>query len=436
MANIRRAVKGRIEGLKHIARFRHPVLGRVVRFDLGADAQWRENLRALNTVFLNEACWFDPPATVPDCIRRQWDPRDRVTVNGQTVRKGAKILPADKKLVARLTIERDALKRRVEELLVRLASRDREIEHWRGKKLAPGPVLTVQEAKDAFMKSYNGDPDHVKQLGLTLQKATDHFKPQQPVSKLTELEINSWLKGLKAVGKDGAARPIGGARRNFVRTYLLKMLADGGAVLNRKLIETASAKSIKRQRGAIKWLSHEQAESVAAQLSSPWREMWQVQCAVGLRPSELLTLQKSNFASDLSQLTLSPMGALSLKTGSRTIPIPSSIRPLLELRLKGREIVFSDPNTGKAWSDPKNHAKRYVAALDKAAVAAGVVVKMGANIGRKTCASLLLQSNVSAEKISALLGNSPSEVLASYGNPDIEKLDLEKNCVGVSQAVG
>jgi integrase len=441
MANHRRAIKGRTEGFKNVCRFRHPISGKVVRFDLGPDAVWRKNLEELNETFLNPALWLNPPATMPQLIRDQWLGREnKLMIRGETVRKGSKILTVDKKAVARLQLENEALRRRLDEVMARLTLREKELEHWKGKRLHKGPSLTLQTARDKFMSTFTGRSDRgTKNIADILTRFVSHFGPQIQASKLEgrESDINAWLRGLKVVRKDRVARPIGGSRFNFIRIFVLKMLTEtAGIVIDRKRIERVSQKTIKRQRGVIRWVTREQAEKIARALNPPWREAWQIQVAIGLRPSELLTLHRKNFNADHSKLTLEPLEHLSLKTGSRTIPVPVGIRPIVEWRLRTAEdgVLFPDPKTGKLWVDPILFCLRYVRRLKQAAMAAGITMPMDARIGRRTCASLLIQDNVSAEKVAALLGNSPPMVLSHYGDPDVEKLDLQKNVVGEVKA--
>ena len=140
-------------------------------------------------------------------------------------------------------------------------------------------------------------------------------------------------------------------------------------------------------------------------------------------------------------------GAETLKTGSRTIPIPEDLRPIIELRARSGDFIFPEPKGksrakpraqkvvtrkrpytpaegGLPWRDPKMFNRRFKKSLAKAAIDAKVNMAMDSRIGRRTCASLLLQANISANKIAALLGNSAEQILDSYGDPDIKNLTM------------
>lgn len=57
---------------------------------------------------------------------------------------------------------------------------------------------------------------------------------------------------------------------------------------------------------------------------------------------------------------------------------------------------------------------------------------MDSRIGHRTCASLLLQANVSAEKIAALLGKSPEQILDAYGDPKVKNMSLDATAINKS----
>lgn len=443
MPQVRTALRKIDEGKKNVVRFRHPLklhpkTGRPcsVRFDLGDDANWRKNLEALNEIFLNEANWRTLPPGTPDLIRRQWMPKDNtVAAIGHGVRKGGKDQRVDHKRMTIILAENEGLRRRLDAANAQIEKLTTELEHYRGKPRATA-FLSLEAARKKFMAEYTGkDSEATANIGYSLSRFVAKFGENTAVRKMegNEAEITAWLNGLRS--KNNPEKYISGSRRNNIRLYVLKMLALAGAVIDRKKIPVATKKEIKRTRGAIKYLPRDQAEKVAEKLQSPWKEMFQIQVSIGLRPDELLTLHRSNFNPDCSKLVLSPLGALTLKTGSRPIPIPKSIRPVIEWRLRtGGDVLFTEPKTGKPWRSARHFNRRFGHWLQKAADDSGLKVDMDCRIGRRTCASLLLQDNVSAEKIAALLGNTPGMILSHYGDPDVEKLGdkMDANVVGLS----
>jgi integrase len=439
MGRLRRPIKGHTEGRQNVCRFRHPLTNRIVRFDLGPDHQWRKNLDSLNECFLNPALWRNPQSTMPNLIRDQWLGRaDRPAIQGKHVRKGDKDIATDAKAVFQLQLDNNALRRRVDELLDRNALLIKKVEFLEGRKFNEGHCsLTLLAAKEKFMATFTGrSNDTTTAVQGVLDRFCDHFQPQSLVSKLEgqEMEINAWLRGLKRICKGSVAKPISGARLNFVRVYILKMLTAAGLVLNKKQIDLANKKRLRRERGPIRFTSRDEAGKIAAGLKGMWLESWQLQNAVAIRPSEIMTLHRNNFNADCSKCVLAPLGHLTLKTGSRVIPIPESIRPLIKWKIQNSKatdgVLFPDPRTGKPWRKPAQFYNMYLRRLRKVAAAVGITVTMDSRIGRRSCATALIEGNYSAEKVAALMGNSAAVVLEHYGDADVTKLDLDKNVVG------
>ncbi len=267
-----------------------------------------------------------------------------------------------------------------------------------------------------------------------------------------EDEINAWLRSLTHLDGTAKGLPIGPSRRMMIRVYVLKLLSVSGANIDKSKIDRPKKKEIKSKRGAIRYLTAAQASKLLPKLPAYYADAFRVQVRIGLRPDELLTLQRSNFKEDFSELTLEPLGTLTLKTGTRKIPIPADLRPMLEARAIWCGVIFPEPKGktvtkprprkvvtqkrpwsaavgGLAWRDPKMFNRRFKAALIAAAKAAGIHQRMDSRIGRRTCASLLLQANVSAEKIAALLGNSPEQILEAYGDPDVKNMPLDATAI-------
>lgn len=157
--------------------------------------------------------------------------------------------------------------------------------------------------------------------------------------------------------------------------------------------------------------------NVAKKLPEPWSAVFQIQAAVGLRPSEVATLKRQDFSSDMATLTLSPIveAELTLKTGPRTIAIhrfPAAMQILKPMLADDKpDVVFNVE--GKPW-ELKTFMRFYNKALKSAAVAAGVTMKMDARVGRRTCASNLLRSGKSVEQVAALLGDNAPTIREHY----------------------
>lgn len=453
MGRKRKPLQAFLRGRLYHTRFLHPLIKKTVSISLGGPDDARKNLDALNEIFLHETRWTNPPATTPASILRQWNRTNSVTLSGSDLSKAGKLLsplrdeevegfikahPALARYVQKLVdalamtkTQATAAADKVQECFSVIATLERELEHWKGKRLNRGPLPTLQKAKETFLKNYKGrDASATENIGWDLERFIKAFGPTTTLDKLEgkEREINAWIRGLTKEVKQGGERvkvPLSPARRMTIRLYVLKMLEECGATINRKLIDRPGKKETRAARGAIKYLSREQAEQLARKLPQPWADMFRVQVAIGLRPDELLTLQRDNFSADFATLDLQPMGALTLKTGTRHIPIPATIREIFRERVKEQPVVFPDVDTGKAWTDPKKFNRMFLKRLRKAAAECGITVAMDGRIGRRTCASLLVAQNISADNIAKLLGNSPEMILEHYGERDVKALPLE-----------
>lgn len=142
---------------------------------------------------------------------------------------------------------------------------------------------------------------------------------------------------------------------------------------------------------------------------------------------------------------------LTLKTGPRKnpIPIPFDLRPIVARRVAECAILFPEPaariakrkrnrkgnlspnslrlppSTGNLpWRNPETFSRKFNQALVIAGRAANIEMQMDARVGRRTCASLLLQHGIPIATIAELLGNSPEQILAAYGDPNIKTMSL------------
>jgi site-specific recombinase XerD len=182
-------------------------------------------------------------------------------------------------------------------------------------------------------------------------------------------------------------------------------------------VKAVKRSEIRRDRGGIRWLEGKSANELHNHLPKPWSQVFQIQCQIGLRPSEVPTLKRTDFAPDLHTLTLSPVPRtdLTLKTGPRTIGIhryPEILPVFRDLLDSTREdLIFND--RGKPWNLDQ-FMKQYRRALRAAASAAGIRTKVDARIGRRTCASILLRTGKSVEQVAALLGDDPKTIREHY----------------------
>lgn len=391
--------------------FFHPLRLETVRIRLGKDpAAAQTKLDFLNQIFKTEANWQNPPDTIPADIRDLW--RGGKSIGDES---GSAELQA-----LRAGSQSDHWRSECQRLEAENKKLLRELEKYRGKT-REGPCPSLQTALDAWIMRYAGrDADWTTIVHNDLKRFVAHFGPDLECDDLAgrERDIGDWLRGLQVSWGKRKGESLSAGRRDQMRKIIARFLKDSGVAIDREALPTVSKKEVRNGRGAIRWLERHQAEAVAKALPLPWRDYFLVHVALGVRPDELLTLHRSNFhGDDFERVTLAPLGALTLKQGSRTIQVPESVRPILVRRFsRANEVLFAEPETGKPWRDPKRFNRFYHKALDKAGAAAGVAMKMDCRIPRRTCASLLLRGGVRIEHVAATLGDDPKTIREHYAS--------------------
>lgn len=390
--------------------FFHPLRGRTMRIGLGLNQEdAKKKVSWLNEIFMRPDNWNNPPKHIPEEIRLLW--------NGESEIRAPKDAIEGLKAAGDLSLYETLYR----ELEIKYKKVLRELEHWRGKKVREGPCPTLAAALKCWLKLYTGrDSDWTNIVANDLKRFVAHFDPpsdddtddageRMEIDDLSgrERDIDSWLRSLS----------IGAGRRQQMRRIILRFLDDSGVVIDKKLIAAVGKNEIRKDRGAIRWLSQVEAKAVNKALEAPWSDYFEVQRILGFRPDELVTLKKNDFDQpDFDAVTLSELQHLTLKQGSRRIRVPSALRSLLKRRFEACEFLFPDPATGKPWADVKRYNLFYRKALAAAAKSAGITIKCDCRIGRRTCASLELRAGASIESVAAMLGDDPKTIREHYAS--------------------
>ena len=442
MGRTRKTLRMAIEGQQHVCRFKHPITGKTTRINLGPASIAKKNFEALNRVFLDRHCWPDG-AGLPDPMRYQWLgiwPGLISSKQRQSVCIPCGPDPNEDYRVEDL--KEFELQQRIAALEATIKAKDKELEHWRGKKLGLGPSPTLASALSTFKERYTGrDANHTKNVLSDLGRFVKHFKGEKTTVEEMEgreVEIDAWLRGLtKTVKPSLDDQPnakaveisIGAERRKQIRRHVLKFLTDSGAIIDRKKIASVKRDEVRADRGAIRWLSEQQAKTVAAKLEKYrglkgmkyaglnavyWSDLFRLQTLLGLRPDELITIKKSDISEGFEFIQLSLLRHLTLKQGSRRIKLPPEAVEILKRRLAFTEYCFPDPRTNQPWADAKRYDKHYNAALNWAATAAGIPFRLDCRTGRRTFASLAIRAGMSVEKVAAIMGDNPATVREHY----------------------
>lgn len=413
-------VKAKREGQFMVARFWHPLEKKMIRCPLGTGDAADDAERFLNLILL------DPEHRIPDkcpqCVLDAWGTG---IPHAEKDKTNSDMVP--RALYEAALVENASLREGLEAAHNRIRVLTKQAEVLSGRKLRKGACPTLAEAAAQFCKSYKTrDRQHTANVHSLINSFATHFD-------YGRLEVDALDGREDEICAFIYVDTAGAAQRHWRRTYILKFLKHAGLGVDKERFPVVSSTAIKRERGAIHWLSREDAIAVAEKLLPYWATMFRVQVGIGVRPTELVTLKRSDFTKDLSVLTLTTIpddedGEFNLKTGSRKIQVPEVTRKLIADRLKlyGKErpgdLVFPNPRTNKAWFRRRWFFRKYKSELEEAATLAKVHTPMDSRIGRRTCASILLRSNrpdgkrYSVEDVAAILGDDPETIRKHYAS--------------------
>jgi integrase len=391
--NRRKPIQMSRRGQSFVANFRHPIRKKVVYLNLGNASEAEENLRALNAIFLDERNWRNLPEGTPALIRAAW--LDLTPV------------PAGKAPEVLADIEADYWRRLYEQEAAASALKDQELTALRGRHYG-GPTQTLEQALTNFTKNFDTpqrDDVYRKTVLSRLNAFVSAFGKDSPLSDLygQEPEIRAWVerRGCK----------VGGMRQ--WRMALIRFLEESGLRISRR-----NFRGWRSAKEPIIWMSHEQITQLTDCLCAYGKDLFELQLETGLRPTELPTIKSTDIHDRM--LVLSPiLPGLTLKQGTRTLPLTDRAKEILDRRLAGkRTIAFT---TGKKpWPSQRWFCLQYRTWLDEAKASAEA--KPGANplpaidarTGRRTAASLWLRRGFSCDQVAALLGDDARTVRRHY----------------------
>ena len=424
MPRKRKPIQSKHEGKIRVARFLHPVKNRTIRCALGNGDAADAALAQLNKVFLNREFWNALPDDITcAAVRSAWlgDLLEGVTVAGGAIDDDGRKTIIDEAAAAVLASDNRMLRGENATLRAEVKRLKVQLEHALGHKLRVGPCPSLGQAADQWLATINGDARlddfHRGNISSCINVFVKHFGRAMELDAFEggEGQIDQWLGSRVCTHGSRIGQPIGAGHRQMLRSTVARFLTDSGVRLDRSKIRGATALEMRKTRGSIRWLTREQAQMLATKLPEYWADAFRFQCGTGLRPSELVTVKSADFGEGLETLTLSALGNLSLKTGSRTIRISASVQDVVKRRLALGDVLFPDPSTGRPWATSERFQKEYHAELVKAGKGAKIGMKLDTRVGRRTCASLLIRSGMDAQSVAAILGNSPKMIYEHYG---------------------
>ena len=293
-------------GDRYFLYLKHPIRKRTVCFAMGKASEVTHSVEALNRIYMNEDLWLNPPQDqTPSRIYAQWlGPDGILKLHGSgSVERGQETLEiTPEKVIAQQSII-EMLKRQLEVFQQRCEQQGRELETLRGDHYQPVKCLTLGEARDKVLQSIGTkDSNHVKHVKQDLGRFVAQFGATTRVDTFrgAEFRINTWLQSLRK--RNG--QPLGPNARQYFRIYILKLLKTGGARIDDSKITPITKKELASKRQKIRWLTNAQAQAVLENLPQPYADAFKIQVRIGLRPFELLTLQRSNFTEDFQNYDL------------------------------------------------------------------------------------------------------------------------------------
>lgn len=431
MGRPRKEIKRKREATGDVAIFRHPLRGKAVRISLGDGDSVRENLRALNRIFLDEKHWVNPPHD-NEFIRDEWL---RLAVqSGEQVEHGESVEKLREELQRTQELLRVAIEDRDEaKNTVRLQRK--QLEDLLGRKYKTSPFASLEAALSDWKTRYTGrDEDHAKNVAWVLGMFVAHFGKTLPVDMLEgrEADIEQWLRDLKVrAGKRKGTALSAGVRQQY-RRYVLRFLKNSGIGIDSHLISNPKRHEVRRDRGAIDWLDERTAFRVGQQLPEYWADFWRVQLLTGMRPTEQVTLQRSNFRGNM--LTLAALNHLTLKMGSRTIRVPEVAMKIIRRRLHAGDLVFphvphaqwvkrAEDTARGPWLSENAFTERYRRALR---AVPGMPFVLDTRTARRTFASTQLRKGGDVEHLAKYMGTSAAVLREHYAAILPQEVRLKK----------
>jgi len=164
--------------------------------------------------------------------------------------------------------------------------------------------LTLADALEKWKKTLTGDVDYVRNqqgdAGMFVRKFGEKTLLTDVADQAKDVDL--WIRSITkpASKKDieagnKACKPIGASRRQEIRRVVLRFLRESGAEMDAKAIKRPSKKDVRNDRGAIRWLTRDQAQAVAGKIADPYyADCFRIQLALGKAFPNINTRNLSN----------------------------------------------------------------------------------------------------------------------------------------------
>lgn len=345
----------------------------------------------------------------------------------------------------------DALNQKVVDLESQKADLERQnqllhlrLSRYEAKELKDAKVGTLMEEYERFAAELDKTKNSQRwkrEVKAYLKRFMKAMGEGKPANEITEREVATYVAGLK--GMDG--QRVSEIMRKRTRETACRFLdfATRGN-FNAKLVPTVKTKDIRREAKAIVWLEKKEVDRLLAKIPKDdehglyWRDVAQIQVAMGWRPSELLILQTA-LATD-KVITLEPVtdpktGEIIGKTGGRSVRVPSAAKAAVRRRIKaGHDLLLPKLTRHRkaarggllrdAWIEG-TFCDQYRSILREAARKARIKKPIDSRTFRRTFGSLQLRAGRKPHEVAELMGDLPETVKRHYARILAHEIDTE-----------
>lgn len=215
-----------------------------------------------------------------------------------------------------------------------------------------------------------------------LSSINNHIRPRwadTPIRAIRPMAVEDWLKGL----------PLAPKTKSHIRSLMhtIFQCAERWELIDRNPIKLVRVKGGTKRLKAPRVLSPDEFRSLLSCLGEPWRTMALVAGCLGLRVSEIVALQWSDF--DFERLTLlvgrsvvhGRVGDVKTEYSRDIVPLDPALADALALHRSRAASnpegwLFANPETGRPWHQEQIQKKH----IRNAGFAAG----LGGGIGWHT----------------------------------------------------
>ncbi|MBE7464266.1 MAG: site-specific integrase [Planctomycetes bacterium] len=339
--------------------------------------------------------------------------------------------------IKELEAEKEALERQNQVLNHRLG-------RYEAKELRHAQAGTLRQEFDRYVKhldTLNTSRAWKRDVKGYLERFLKDVDEDKPANEFNESALGAYVGGLKST----EGNRISEGMRKRARGQICRFLefATHGS-FRRGRVATVKEKALRREAKEIIWLEKDEVAELIRHIPEDavhglyWRDLAQIQVAMGWRPSELLLLQTK--LATIKIVALEPLtdpvsGEIRSKTGGRAVSVPKAAQAAVQRRIEaGHELLFpklTGTNRRKrgglledAWAEAM-FFKDYRKVLRAAAAKAEIKKPLDSRTLRRTFGSLQLRAGRKPHEVAELMGDRVETVRRHYARLLAHEIDTE-----------